>query len=172
MVDLGDQGHRCGAASEWAPCWARSWHPNCLSIHAALACLHLGLALHEERESSSHLDSASHSIAATCCRRLAAEAPVPTWVQPCKGIKMWHLWAPSQRAWKMKHQAAILPRGAAAALQINTFNQKYLACRCLAFWWIALIFYRKQILFFFFSGENTLKKFNFPFKEQMVIENF
>lgn len=32
--------------------------------------------------------------------------------------------------------------------RIDTFSQKYLACRCLAVWWLALIFYRKQTLFF------------------------
>lgn len=48
--------------------------------------------------------------------------------------------SPSQRAWKWSTKLPSHER-------INTFSQKYLACRCLAVWWIALIFYRKQILF-------------------------
>lgn len=73
------------------------------------------------------------STAVTC-------APVPTRAQPHKTLKMWHLWAPH------KEHGNEAPNSHPPE-RIDTFSQKYLTCRCLAVWWIALIFYRKQICF-------------------------
>lgn len=135
-----------------------------------LACT-WAVALHEERESSSHPDSASHSIAATCCSHLAAEAPVPTWVQPCKGVKMWRFWAPSQRAWK---QSTKPPSSWEVQQQLSNqyFQPEIFGLQVFGFLMNSPNFLQKADTLFFFSEENTLKKFNFPFKEQMAIENF
>lgn len=93
------------------------------------------LVLQEWSGISAHIQILFHSSTVVTC------APVPTQAQPHKTLKMWHFWAPH------KEHGNEAPNSHPPE-RMDTFSQKYLACRCLAVWWIALIFYREQTLFF------------------------
>lgn len=125
---------RIGVCLPW--CWSffpaqGPWAPP-----VPQACLQADPSLAEgvEGEISSHPNSIPQAALVFMC------APVTTRAQPHETLKMWHLWVPHKKHGNEAPNSHPPER-------IDTFSQKYLACRCLAVWWIALMFYRKQILF-------------------------